>query len=294
HCAVKLKYTLGAVIYFGGNHFSARVVLGDYTWAYDGRVSNGRFFAPQTISATNFESLESRAAHIYIYYFTPLHSPRYRSSLSLGVNSNGYFADRESSTTPSTGGGVVDDGSGSADFDDPFDAINQLVDARLQVYSPLGLSIVHFRDLATPLSPADEVLHVVREVAAKGRNSGLWVTKANGEVATSSFVARIDDTGNKVGPIGDLDPYQNRVDPRDLRRVKARISLCSLDIPYGAFMGRHNALISEAKQRKQKIRANEWRNFSFNWTWIVYPKYQEGTGPPGKVVACMKNTTDWS
>ncbi|KAE9383189.1 hypothetical protein BT96DRAFT_1009541 [Gymnopus androsaceus JB14] len=214
---------------------------------------------------------------------SPSHSPVSASSPLPIVD---IHHDRESSTTPSTGGGVVDDGSGSADFDDPFDAINQLVDARLQVYSPLGLSIVHFRDLATPLSPADEVLHVVREVAAKGRNSGLWVTKANGEVATSSFVARIDDTGNKVGPIGDLDPYQNRVDPRDLRRVKARISLCSLDIPYGASEEEH-ALISEAND-----------DLSKEWALLLsighdFYKEQEGTDRDKHPTIHAIPHTDW-
>ncbi|KAE9392552.1 hypothetical protein BT96DRAFT_944581 [Gymnopus androsaceus JB14] len=179
---------------------------------------------------------------------SPSHSPISTSSALPEEDASHVW---EASTTPSTGTGVVDNGPGSAGFDDPFDAINQLVDACLQVYSPLGLSIVHFRDLAKPLSPADGVLHVVREVAAKGRNSGLWVTKANGEVETSSFMARINDTGNKVGSIGDLDPYQNRVDPRDLRHVKARILLCSLDIPYGA-SEEEVALVNEANNALSK------------------------------------------
>lgn len=66
------RYTLVAVIYLGGYHFSARFSANGQVWNYDGRVNNGEpFLEPDKhdFELCKLSHFGDREAHLYLYAF---------------------------------------------------------------------------------------------------------------------------------------------------------------------------------------------------------------------------------
>jgi hypothetical protein len=59
---------LGGVIYHGLGHFTARLIVGEQSWKYDGNANRGTPILEGNSSDIDFRELDSRYATVMIYH----------------------------------------------------------------------------------------------------------------------------------------------------------------------------------------------------------------------------------